>query len=232
MRLIRSSVVLTTLLAVPLVACGGDDGGKVIVPDAKVFMDAPPDTMLPCAVPMTLPGGSLGSDAMRQSANWIRKNMAGTVTFFGVTIPLDQAQTNLVTLVAIKQGASWTTNQAITFDPDPNSSAGQAFAFIDENYNQTSMTSDRTYWASTGTITFTEIAQTAGAKITFNTAAANFREVDDNGADVAGGCTSMLGALTAYLTQMTAVAFQPPQEIPDRWRDVITERVERALEAQ
>lgn len=46
------SAVLCSLLALPLVACGGDDngGGMVNVPDAKVFMDAAPDAASLCSL--------------------------------------------------------------------------------------------------------------------------------------------------------------------------------------
>ena len=46
------SAVLFSFVALPLVACGGDDdgGGMVIVPDAKVFMDAAPDAASLCSV--------------------------------------------------------------------------------------------------------------------------------------------------------------------------------------
>lgn len=45
------SAVLFSLVALPLVACGGDDdGGGVIVPDAKVFMDAAPDAASLCSL--------------------------------------------------------------------------------------------------------------------------------------------------------------------------------------
>jgi hypothetical protein len=231
MRLLRSSAVLTALIAVPLIGCGGDDGPTVKPVDAKVFMDAPPDTTLPCAIPMNVPGGTLGDANNRQSANWIRKNMAGTTTFFAVTIPLDMAQKNTVTLAVIKQGASWPTNVDVNWTADPNSATGQAFSFMDENYNQTSMTSDREYWASTGSIKFTAIAQTADANIDFTTTSANYREIDANGADVAGGCTTTLGALTVFLKQMTTVN-KETSEMPENWRRVIEERVDRAMAQQ
>lgn len=46
------SAVLFSLVALPLIACGGDDdgGGGVIVPDAKVFMDAAPDAASLCSL--------------------------------------------------------------------------------------------------------------------------------------------------------------------------------------
>jgi len=231
MRLLRCSAVVTALLAVPLIGCGGDDGPTVKPVDAKVFMDAPPDTTLPCAIPMNQSGGSLGSDTMRQSANWIRKNMAGTTTFFAVTIPLDMAQKNTLTLAVIKSGANWTTNVDIPWTADPNAQTAAAFAFMDENYNMTSMTSDRTYWASTGSIKFTQIAQTADANITFTTTASNFREIDANGADVAGGCTSTVGALQGFLKQMTTIT-KETSEMPADWRHVIEQRVDRAMAQQ
>jgi hypothetical protein len=165
-----------------------------------------------CAIAAMNGGGTAGSDTMRQSADWIRKTSAGLYVF-SVSFPIDASMKNYATFGAIRQGTAWTTGTAISFDTNPTSTMPMAFAFMDENLDLMSGNSTRTLWASSGSITFTEIAQTAGAKITFSTTAANFREVDGtSGADVAGGCTSQLGAITAYLSQKTAVAFVPPTD--------------------
>jgi hypothetical protein len=223
MRLICRSALFAAFLALPLIACGGDDGGGVIVPDAKVFMDAPPDTVAACAIAAMNPGGTAGSDTMRQSANWIRKLTNGTIVF-SVSFPIDATMKNYATFGAIKTGATWTKGTPINFDTNPTSTMPAAFAYMDENLDTMTGNSTRTLWASSGSITFTDIDETtSGAKITFSTTAANFREVDGmTGAEVAGGCTSQLGAVTAYLTQMTKVAFVPPQDGDGltAWRNV------------
>lgn len=200
------SVAFVALASLPLIACGGDDdggGGGVTVPDAKVFMDAPP-MQSTCLIPASIPGGALGSDTMRQSADWIGVSMGKTR--FAVSIPIDQEMKHWFNLVVFKNGADWTRNTAIPFTTDPTAQTAQAVAYLEENYNDTTMKADRLLWASSGSITFTDIDQTANAKITFSTSAANFREIDQTtGADVAGGCTSMAAAVQVFLTQKTAV---------------------------
>lgn len=207
MQSICRCIALVAFASVPLIACGGDDdgggGGGVTVPDAKVFMDAPP-MQSTCVIPADIPGATFGSDAMRQSEDWI--GVVQNKTRFAVSIPIDQEMKHWFNLVVFKNGATWTKNTAIPFTTDPTSQTPQAIAFLEENYNDSTMSADRLLWASSGSITFTDIDQTAGAKITFSTTPANFREIDQmTGADVAGGCTSMAGAVTVFLAQKTAV---------------------------
>jgi hypothetical protein len=215
MRSIYRSTILVALASIPLVACGGDDdgGNNNPTPDAKVFMDAPADMAAVCGIAAMYNGGTAGSDAMRQSANWIRKTTVNNVmlTIFSVSFPVDMNK-NYVTVGVIKNGANWTVNTPINFDPSPTAAMPAAFAYMDENLDIMTGNSTRTLWASTGSITFSEIAQTMGAKITFSTTAATFREINMMGADVAGGCTSSVGALMAFLTQMTLVQLNPSEE--------------------
>jgi len=223
MRLSSCSAVLVALVSLPLIGCGGDDeGGGVMVPDAKVFMDAPP-AQNTCEIPASVQGGSLGSDTMRQSDDWVYKPAQGPFkgkTVFSVSVPIDQGQTDFVTFIAVKNGATWTTNAPINFETNPtNLAAANAVAIIDQNLNAQTGASDKTLWASSGSITFSEIDQTANAKITF-TGTANFREIDDQGADVAGGCTSMLGTVQVFLQQKTAVSLVAPQN-GQGWRHVL-----------
>jgi hypothetical protein len=223
MQLVCRSAIALALLSTPMFACGGDDGGgnNTPMPDAKVFMDAAIDSPPACALPASFPGGTLGSDAMRQSLNWISKNAQTMAITFRILIPLDMTNKNFVQFVVPKQGASWTVNTPLNFEADPTKLAtAAAFALVAENLNTQTGTADKLYLASSGSITFTEIAQTAGAKITFSTTAANFRQVDAmTGAVVAGGCTTMVGMHQVYVQQMTAVTFVPPGEpSPDGWR--------------
>jgi hypothetical protein len=211
----RSAIALA-LFSTSLIACGGDDGGgnNTPMPDAKVFMDAAPDMMAACALPATFAGNTAGSDASRQSMNWISKN-AQMVTAFRILLPLDMTQKNFVQFVATKQGASWTVNTPINFEPDPTKMAtAGAYAMVAENLNLMTGTADKLYWASSGSITFTEIAQTANAKITFTTTPANFRQVNPmGGADIPGGCTTMVGIWQVFLRQMDLVALVPPTDV-------------------
>jgi hypothetical protein len=221
MQRICRSVIGLALLATPLIACGGDDdGGGGTTPDAKVFMDAAIDSPPACVLPATIAGNTVGSDAQRQALNWISKNTSG-VTSFGIVLPLDATNKNLLQLTVRKQGTTWKVNTPINFDPTPTNATAEANALVAENYNMTSKTADKYFYASSGSITFTEIAQTAGAKITFSTTPANFRQIDPmTGADVPGGCTTMVGTWTVFVQQMDAVqALVPPSEPSKDWHD-------------
>ena len=50
---------------VSLAACGDDGGGKIKVPDAKVFNDAPPDAPNLCTAEASYPTPSFGSSRLR-----------------------------------------------------------------------------------------------------------------------------------------------------------------------
>lgn len=228
MQFVCRSAIALALFSTSLIACGGDDGGgnNTPMPDAKVFMDAATDMAAACVIPATVPGGTLGSDASRQSANWIRKNMSGQY-IFSLTIPLDMTMKNIVTFAVVRQGTSWTVNSPINFDPNPTNQSAVAAAFMREGYDSMTGAATKYLWASSGSITFTEIAQTTGANITFSTTAANYREVNPmTGADVAGGCASMMGAVQGFVKQMTnpdMMIVQPGDFPPGDWRNELLE---------
>jgi hypothetical protein len=218
-RICRSAIGLA-LLATPLIACGGDDDGGGATPDAKVFMDAAIDSPPACALPAMIAGGTAGSTQQRPSGNFISKSTQGVYSM-RVSIPLDAAMKNYVTYVVIRQGTTWNTTSAINFEPNPTSTTAMAAAFVGENVNTTTGMAEKYYWASGGSISLMAIAQTAGAPIDFTTTAANFRQIDVmTGADVPGGCTTMVGAWTAHVAQKDAVqAVTTPIELTsDDWR--------------
>jgi hypothetical protein len=221
MQRICRSVIGLALLATPLIACGGDDDGGNSTPDAKVFMDAAIDSPPACSLAMTLPGGTFGTTANRPSFNWISKSTQG-VTSFRVSIPLDAGNKNFVTYAVIKSGASWTVNTPINFEPNPKSTTAAAAAFVAENVNTTTGMGEKYYWASSGSITLTAIAQTAGAPIDFTGTAANFRAINVmTGDDIPGGCTTMVGMWEGHVAQKDAVqaAIVTPIELTtDDWR--------------
>lgn len=209
MRLTRSSVILGSLLCLPLVACGGDDGdggGGNNTPDAKVFMDAAPDMASACAIPANVPGATLGSDTDRSSMAWISKS--GNTTNFLMSIAIDSSGKNLLQISVDKPGDTWPTTP-LTFETTPSNTA-HVYAIIGENV--VNMMPEKLYWVSSGSITFSEIGETMGAKITFSTTDSNFREINTMGADVPGGCTISVGALQVFLEQSTAVQVAAPRD--------------------
>lgn len=207
------SAVMFSLLALPLVACGGDDGGgTVIVPDAKVFMDAPPDNTAPCTAPATIPALRIGMEGMPISANWIvdDQQLGGVIFRIASYLPNDMENAMIIIIPRPEEGFD---PIEYPFDPDPNSTALSAFAFMQANINQQTMMAERILWASSGSMTFSQIGSAQGAAITGVISMTNFREVDPdaNFADVPGGCTSSLTSLNFYGTQMTGVGFAPTE---------------------
>lgn len=210
MRSNHLSVVLFSLVALPLVACGGDDdgGGKVVIPDAKVFMDAPPPPP-PCLLESSYPAFTLPSQG-RATNDWIRVGTSGPlqgVTYFGITIILDDPGLTDVTFIVPKPGVGWDLDVPYAFVTDPNATQAEAISFAGENDAAGNPT--RTLWPSNGTITFSEIGQNQGDNVTVTVSATNYREVDDDGNDVPNGCTTSFGGITMNLTQATTVALAP-----------------------
>jgi hypothetical protein len=87
-------------------------------------------------------------------------------------------------------------NAPTTFDPNPNTEVPAAWSFWlgDAEISGTSIVSvGATYWANTGSITLTSVGEADGATIEGSTAPVTWREIDDQGADVPGGCTASMG---------------------------------------
>jgi hypothetical protein len=113
-------------------------------------------------------------------------------------------------------------NTATTFDPSPTTEVPVAWSFwfgdatIDAGTGQITDEA-QFYYANMGSITLTSVGEADGAAISGSTAPITWREIDDNGVDVAGGCTASIGVgsqsnsgFTFDLVQM-AGAFQPQQ---------------------
>lgn len=222
-----------SLLLAAAVGCGGDDGNKVHVPDAKVFQDAPPvliDAPPPCVTGATTMGGSIGSmmtPATFQTgpAPISKDTMSGTV-FFGLGFYLDATKKTAMTIIVPRPANGFQTNSAYAYDPNPNATAPVALAFIEDGLDAQGMNPAHVLYASTGSVTFSQIAQTDGSNIFGSTTAANFREIDSNGADVAGGCTTMAGVFQFFLKQKTTVAFVPPSGTISNWAATRLERIQ------
>lgn len=208
-----------SLLLAAAVGCGGDDGGKVKVPDAKVFQDAPPsmvDAPPPCLTPATIGMLSIGTMAMPATFMTgpapISKTQSGLI-FFGLGFYMDQAKKTAMTIIVPKPAAGFQTNVNYNYDPDYNSQMPAALAFIEDGLDAQGMNPAHFLYASTGSAKFTQIAQTDGANVFGSAAAATFREVDSmTGADIAGGCTTSSAGVTFYTVQKTTVAFVPPSD--------------------
>lgn len=231
-----SVVALPLLPLLPLVGCGGDDGPKVMVrPDAPmmVFMDAPVAT---CAVKTDLGSLSLGSTATPLSSDWFYvptsgPNMGKTIFSVGGSLPasISGGTTTLPDLLiyeVVKPTAGFVTNTPYNNDPDPNA-AYVAAAFVFGDYDSANQTIGNFFYASNGATTLTMISEPDGSLIAGSSSATMFREVDDAGSDIAGGCRTAVGGLAFNLTQMaTPFTGQKPDPngiqplTPDEWRGV------------
>ena len=203
--------------ALAVAGCGGDgDGGKVMVmPDAKVFMDAPPVTTPPCVTPASIPALGIGMMNMPANGPFIAKTMNGQV-FFGLAFFMDQAKKTAMTIIVVKPGTvanpmPFQTNTPYANNPDPNATMPAALAFIEDGLDAMGNNPVHTLWASSGATTFTAIGQMANNPINGSMNATNFREIDGmTGADIAGGCTASAAGVQFYLTQMTTVTKPAP----------------------
>ncbi|HEY5951626.1 MAG TPA: hypothetical protein VIV40_39300 [Kofleriaceae bacterium] len=203
------------LAAAAVVGCGGDDGGKVIVPDAKVYQDAPVDVPHVCALGTmnTLGSLSLGTTAAPASGDFFivptqGANMGKTVFLLGGKLNNDAAS-DILAFEVVKPTGGFQTNSAYPFNADPNA-AYVAASYILGDYNSTAMTLGTFYYASSGSATFTMIGEADGNAIVGSVAATMYREVDDAGANVPGGCTASLGGLSFNLKQMAAPRVEQP----------------------
>lgn len=233
MRLNHLSVVLFSALSLPLIACGGDDdgGGGVVVPDAKVFMDAPPVQGPACLFPASIPAFTLPESGAPPSMSWIRKGTSGAlngVTYFGITIGLDADGKMEVDFLVPRPTDGFKTNTPYAFSTDPKAMGlPPALAIASDNIDAQG-NPYRTLWASSGTLTFTAVGQTQGDAINATISTTNLREIDDNGADVAGGCMTSFAGITLNLQQSTTIQGPSvPTGAPQRidWSAATTDRL-------
>lgn len=205
----RLSAVLVTFAA----ACGGGD-----TPTPVPVADSPapiPDTgPLACSVGDFSGGLTLGSTAMRVSNDWFTEPaMAGAPNegkislIVGARLPDDGgANPDIFITEVVEQNAIFPLNTAINYEPSGTATTYNASSFIFGNFSQATSSLDHFYLASSGSITLTAVGQSDGNPIDGTTTAAAYRELDEQGADVAGGCATNIGVLEFHLVQM-AMAF-------------------------
>lgn len=229
-----------SILLAALVGCGGGGGGNNR-PDAKIFLDAPIDAPAACAVMNSLGGLTLAGPDDAQgnptpvAADWIDNPTDGpfagrTVLSIGGRLPSSTAALLDVLIVDYVKpmAGNFVTNNPVNFDPNPNNVYEAAsYVFGDADPNSNPLVVANFYYASNGSITLTQVGEAEGSLINGSVAATMYRDVDDQGADIPGGCTTSLDGLTFVLSQMTAQALQPPGEpapgqliplTPDEWK--------------
>jgi hypothetical protein len=206
----RLSAILVTFAA----ACGGGD-----TPTPVPVADSPgptPDTgPLACSVADFSGGLTLGSTAMRVENDWFTDPAAagapneGKISLIvGARLPADGgANPDIFITEVVKQTGIFPLNTAINYNPSGTATTYDATSFIFGNFSQATMSLDHFYQASTGSITLTAVGESDTNPIDGTTTSANYRELDEQGADVTGGCTTVIGTLEFHLVQKAAMAF-------------------------
>lgn len=149
---------------------------------------------------------TLGSVAMPVTYNWFTMPTQGPwigKTVFTIEANLSAVSDDALYIHVVKPDAGqFLTSTAINFDPSPTALM-VADSYILEDRNPQTMLYTRILYANTGSITFTDIGENSDDLINGTVAVTNYREIDEiSGADVDGGCTTVLGGLTFYLKQM------------------------------
>lgn len=205
MRLNHFSAVIFTVATATLAACGGDDGGTMVtIPDAKVFMDAPP--VVECSAPANFGMGTLGSmgtPATRQTGDWIGADPFEAITGEVFTLVTgftgDDANT-LIFQVPKPEGGAWAPG-TFNFETDPQAmTVPPALSFVQANI--VGNTVGRVLWPSAGSITFTQVGSTANSNIFGTVNMTSWVEIDvDTFMVVPGGCMSSITKLDFFLKQ-------------------------------
>lgn len=193
-----------------LVACGGEDAPAT--PDAKVYMDAPPDMTPACTVMSDLGSVAYGTMQMRRAGDFISTLTSGpltgrTVFAIGIGLPggSDTAVDVLFFQVLKPMTDDFTTGSAISFETNPAASTFNAVAYVAGDYNPQAKTIAQLLYAGSGAITLENIGESDGSQITGSVNATSYREINQmTGADIAGGCTANLTGFSFALTQMNA----------------------------
>ncbi|MCW5804055.1 MAG: DUF4215 domain-containing protein [Deltaproteobacteria bacterium] len=167
-----------------------------------------------CAVKDDLTSLSIGSQQQRATGDWFdtpaQGPNAGRKEFvIGARLPADLDNSNntndgmIVELFAT--AGVFVANQAKNFDTSPgaasNMVAYDAAAFVLGDFDQAG-TVLNLYWARNGSITLSAVGEANGAAITGTVTATDFADVDETGNVIPGGCTTKMGGLQLFLTQM------------------------------
>ena len=209
------------IAAAALVGCGGDDG-HVTVPDAKKA-DAAPDAPHMCLTmgsfgtlsigTMAMPYAGTGTDA----GQWFFTDMDTQKVYFSVggRLNMDAAPDILIFALDVPGAGSFTTGAPYAFQTDPTAAdqANQAILYADVNGNMAT----QVLWPQPGSpnpaLTFSMVGQTAGSKIFGTVNGITFKEVDDMGALVTGGCTTTMGGFNFFLSQtQNSPRLAPPSD--------------------
>ena len=196
---------LTQLLAISmfvpfaLVACGDDGGTRPVIPvDARPpTPDSPP--VQSCTIPSDLGGLGLGSAAMPVSGPIFQNipDLGGVVFVIRAALPdSGTGLTDLITILVPRPAAGFVPGLYM-FD------FNAAASWLDQNFVQ-GQGAQKILDAINGSVTFSAISEGNSAAGTVS--ATMYREVDDNGNEVPGGCMSSLMGMQFNLVQSNNLA--------------------------
>jgi hypothetical protein len=213
---------LLPVLFVPAIACGGGESkppvpvdSTPVTPDSPAALECPP-TGLSGAIAKAdgsavgLPPGACGADGMTPCDWYIAPEDGSNVgitellLIIGVQDTMDQLQFHLATPIVANQAVNWETDATST-------AAYQALAIYLQSQNGSSV--DRILFPQSGSITATESNQAQNGITKGSISATTFAELDDDGAVLAGGCTSDITSLTFNLAQGSATFQKPGQGV-------------------
>jgi len=204
--------------------CGGDDGGGIHVPDAKVYMDAAIDAPPACVVDMSYPALSIGTMTTPAPGNHFDKITSGTYAgklefFLAGKLDMNTKFDALFIDVRQPDSGTWATGAPYAFQSDATSATYDADAYILGDIDTTANSYAQVLWASQGTITFTTFeTPSATSKAAGSVTMTPMRQIDDNtGAAVAGGCTTSLAGLSFNVVQNQAL---PARQVSNDQKDL------------
>jgi hypothetical protein len=227
-----------SILLVAAVGCGGG-GKKNEEVDAKVFMDAAPDAPAACAVPATLMGLNFTVPAA-MARDWFLTPMMGPnmgrLTFSligGYPMTASPMLDAIIVEYARPTGGQFTTGAAVNFDTNPVGATTAISVVLGDCtvMNNTIQSCMQEFFANSGSVTFTTIAETQGSTIAGMVASTNYRQINSmTGADVPGGCTTNLPGMMISVAQgANTTPFEPagdsvPLTLAPEYREQLLKR--------
>ena len=182
--------------------------------DARVTpLDAPSDTgPPPCAVMKSLGGFMHGTPTMPIAGNYFVTPSSGpnvgklTFKISGTLPSSTQADADILEVELVSENGVFPTNTDVSFDPGAGAASGTtpyvAAASIKGDVDGMTSEIQNFYWASSGSITITQIGATSGSSIKGSVNPTAYVEVDPgSGTPVISGCTTMLTQLKFDLIQ-------------------------------
>lgn len=182
-----------------------DTGGTGDI-DAPMDSDAGTDAAHTCYLPMDIGGGAFGTQAQPIESNWFAMPTSGPLmgrTVFSIPAQLNQqAPINVLEIDVVRPAGGYAINTPYAFTTTPTATF-VAQSMLYGNFDVNNSTFDQELFASSGSITFTQIGEAPSSNIFGTVSMTMYREIDQTtNADVPNGCTSTLTGIQFYLRQM------------------------------